>query len=206
MNIIVDFIPIGRANRPALYNPHEYITIHNTGNTSKGADAIGHGYFLKTTTDLVSWHYTVDSVNIVQHLPDNETAFHAGDGSGNGNRKSIGIEIAVNSDGNLELAHDRAAELTANLLNEYTIPLDRVMQHNYWSGKNCPEWLRNGNPYTWNTFLSKVKFHMYKNLTKAQAKIIVKEKAGLSDSTIQYIADDYRWGDDLIIKLAHAMK
>ena len=42
-------------------------------------------------------------------------------------------------------------------------------------------------------------------ITVEEAKKIVKEKAGLSDSTIQYISDDYRWGDELIIKLAKAM-
>lgn len=42
-------------------------------------------------------------------------------------------------------------------------------------------------------------------ITVEDAKKIVKEKAGLSDSTIQYISDDYRWGDELIIKLAKAM-
>jgi len=44
------------------------------------------------------------------------------------------------------------------------------------------------------------------SMTKEEAKKIVKEKAGLSDSTIRYIADDYRWGDTLIIKLAEAME
>lgn len=45
-----------------------------------------------------------------------------------------------------------------------------------------------------------------KEVDKTEAKKIVKEKAGLSDTTIQYIADDYRYGDDLIVKLAEAMK
>lgn len=38
------------------------------------------------------------------------------------------------------------------------------------------------------------------------AKQIVKQKAGLDDKTIQYLCDDYRYGDALIIKLAEAMK
>lgn len=45
-----------------------------------------------------------------------------------------------------------------------------------------------------------------KEMTKEEAKQIVKEKTGLSDSTIQYIADDYRFGDELIVKLAEAME
>ena len=45
-----------------------------------------------------------------------------------------------------------------------------------------------------------------KGVSKDEAKKIVQEKAGLSDATIQYMADDYRYGDDLIVKLAEAMK
>lgn len=43
-------------------------------------------------------------------------------------------------------------------------------------------------------------------MTKEEAKKIVKEKAGLADSTIQYMSDYYRYGDELIIKLATAMQ
>lgn len=45
-----------------------------------------------------------------------------------------------------------------------------------------------------------------KAVTKDEAKLIVKEKCKLSDQTLQYIADDYRWGDELIVKLAEAMR
>ena len=42
-------------------------------------------------------------------------------------------------------------------------------------------------------------------MTKDEAKKIIKEKAGLSDSTIAFL-DAYRYGDDLLIKLATAMQ
>ena len=42
-------------------------------------------------------------------------------------------------------------------------------------------------------------------MTKDEAKSIIKTKAGLSDATIVYL-DSYRYGDDLLIKLAKAMK
>lgn len=42
-------------------------------------------------------------------------------------------------------------------------------------------------------------------MTKEEAKRVLKTKAGLSDATIVYL-DSYRWGDDLIVKLAQAMK
>ena len=94
----------GRKNRPGRdTNPDTYITIHETGNAAKGADAAAHGAYLDSAAGedaLVSWHYTVDDHAIVQHLPDYETAYHAGDGkAGPGNTTSIGIEICVNAGG-----------------------------------------------------------------------------------------------------------
>lgn len=44
-----------------------------------------------------------------------------------------------------------------------------------------------------------------KAMTKDEAKSVLKTKAGLSDATITYL-DSYRYGDDLIVKLAQAMK
>lgn len=43
-----------------------------------------------------------------------------------------------------------------------------------------------------------------KSMTKDEARQVLKEKAGLADATITYL-DSYRFGDDLIIKLAEAM-
>ena len=31
-----------------------------------------------------------------------------------------------------------------------------LFQHNFWTGKDCPYDIRRGNPYDWNTFISKV--------------------------------------------------
>ena len=44
-----------------------------------------------------------------------------------------------------------------------------------------------------------------KAVTKDEAKSILKSKAGLSDATITYL-DSYRYGDDLIAKLAQAVE
>lgn len=44
-----------------------------------------------------------------------------------------------------------------------------------------------------------------KAMTKDEAKRILKAKAGLSDATITYL-DSYRYGDDLIVKLAEAVE
>lgn len=44
-----------------------------------------------------------------------------------------------------------------------------------------------------------------KELTKEEYKQIIKDKAGIDDNSIQYL-DFYRYGNDLIRKLANAMK
>lgn len=163
MNIIQDLIAKGRKNRPGRVNPMQYITVHDTGNAAAGADALSHAKYLKSDAavkDQVSWHYTVDDIRAVQHIPDNEDAWHAGDGAGSGNRKSIGIEICINADGNLTKATDNAAKLVASLCKKHNIPVNRVVQHNHWSGKNCPKLIRSGKPYSWDTFISKVKKYM----------------------------------------------
>jgi len=160
LNIIEDFIPRGRRNRPARANPMNFITIHETGNTRAGANARAHGSYLRSDAAAnrpVSWHYTTDDRETVQHLPENEDAFHAGDGSGNGNRQSIGIEICVNSDGNFRKAIERTAVLVADICRRRNISIENIRQHFNWSRKNCPQNIRAGRPITWAVFLDLVR-------------------------------------------------
>jgi len=140
-----------------------FVTIHETGNSNKGANAKAHANYLKgndAANAPVSWHYTVDDTETYQHLPETEDAFHAGDGGGNGNRQSIGIEICVNADGNFERAIDRAATLVADICTRRNIPVENIRQHFDWSKKNCPQNIRAGRPITWAVFLQKVQTAM----------------------------------------------
>ncbi len=149
--------PVGCKCRPANALTPEYITIHNTANTNATADAVAHANLLRGSwkDKSISWHYAVDENQIVQCIPDYENAWHAGDGgNGTGNRKSLAIEICENGD--LLKATDNAAELTAMLMMKYNIPIENVVQHNHWSGKDCPRRIRAGEPYGWTVFLEKV--------------------------------------------------
>lgn len=152
-----DYIAKGRKNRPGRVNPRRYITIHETGNKAATADAAAHGAYLKNDSAEVgrlSWHYTVDDHAIVQHLPDGETAYHAGDGAdGPGNTTSIGVEICVNAGGDFEASKRNAAALVRLLMGEHGIPLDHVVQHNHWNGKDCPKTIR-GTKGGWEAFLA----------------------------------------------------
>lgn len=150
--------PVGCKCRPANALTPEYITLHNTANTNATADAVAHANLLRGSwkDKSISWHYAVDENQIVQCIPDTENAWHAGDGgNGTGNRKSLAIEICENGD--LLKATDNAAALTAMLMMKYNIPIENVVQHNHWSGKDCPRRIRAGEPYGWTAFLEKVK-------------------------------------------------
>lgn len=157
MNIIQKLIPTKyKSTRPGIKMSPQYITIHETDNTNKGATASAHANLqYNGNSRTASWHYTVDDKSIYQSIPDNEVAWHAGDGSsGTGNRKSIGVEICVNSDGDFTKAKQNAAELVRYLMNKHNIPISRVVQHNRWSGKNCPRRIRSEG---WSKFIDLVK-------------------------------------------------
>lgn len=133
-------------------NGRKYITIHETANTSKGADAQTHAN-LQTNGFSASWHWQVDDKVAIQSFPHTAQLWHAGDGKGNGNTNSIGIEICVNSDGNFKQAVKNASELTKKIMEDENISANNVVQHNHWSGKNCPTNLRNGSKgVNWNDF------------------------------------------------------
>src|SRR5699024_6340946 len=130
----------------------KYITVHNTANSSKGADAKMHAIYQRNGSGgrKASWHYTVDDKEIWQSLKDNQQGWHAGDGGGQGNAQSIGIEICENSDGDFDKAVANAQELIRNLMDKHNIPIDNVVPHKHWSGKNCPHKLLD----TWDDFVN----------------------------------------------------
>lgn len=136
--VIIDLIPTtNRTSRPGYKMQPKYITIHNTGN--KKADAHANSQYVDTTTNYVSWHFTVDDKRIYQELPTTEVAWHAGDGGqGPGNRTSIAIEVCEHQGIDWEQAKLNAAKLTALLMREHNIPITNVVPHKKWSGKQCP--------------------------------------------------------------------
>lgn len=141
MNIRELLIPQSNTRtRPGGKRKPLYITIHETDNPKAGADAEAHAKLqFRGNPRQASWHYSVDDKEIWRSIPDDEPAWHGGDGGdGTGNRFSIGIEICVNADGNFQKAQSNAKELVRYLMQKWDIPLDRVVPHQHWSGKNCP--------------------------------------------------------------------
>jgi N-acetylmuramoyl-L-alanine amidase CwlA len=137
----------------------EYITIHETDNPSGGADDLAHARLqLNGNSRNASWHLQVDEDSCVQSLPFTECGLHAGDNMGPGNMKSIAIEICVNQGGNFQNAVKNAAEVTKQLMAQFNISIMKVVQHNKWSGKNCPRYLRSGEKgINWGDFINLLK-------------------------------------------------
>nr|WP_286119291.1 N-acetylmuramoyl-L-alanine amidase [Thermoactinomyces sp. DSM 45891] len=129
-----------RRNRPQTKRTPKYITIHETDNTRRGANAKAHANLQYRGNDrTASWHYSVDENEIWQSVPDNEIAWACTDGAnGTGNRFSISIEICVNADGNFSKAQENAKELVRHLMKKWSIPLSNVVPHSRWTKKNCP--------------------------------------------------------------------
>lgn len=157
LKITEQYIPKGNKNRPAHPMSPKYITIHDTGNASKGSGAKNHAIYAGRGVNEVGYHFVVDDKNIYQLLPLTENAWHAGDGgSGTGNRQSIAIEICENPESNRTTAEKNAQQLAAYLMKKYGIPTSNIKQHHDWNGKNCPHIIRarkNG----WNDFIAAVK-------------------------------------------------
>lgn len=145
-----------RASTSKGVNGRKYITIHETANTAQGADAQRHAN-LQSNGFTASWHWQVDDKQAIQSYPHDVRCWHGGDGTGNGNFNSIGIEICVNSDGDFTQAVKNAAELVKKIMEDEGITLSNVVQHNHWSGKDCPKNLRKGDKgINWSEFVNLV--------------------------------------------------
>ena len=243
--IVQDILPYTYGNQRTgiVRETTEYITVHDTGNTSSGANAEMHRRYITNLNNsadstAISWNFVVDQDQIIQHLPSNEVAWHAGDGgsvkltftdtgikyngivdwsiidnyyaingkktsipipsdaqnksykiptlgfnykvgsNGNvwmgntyynssyntisnrgGNLNSVGIESCVNEGSDYTQTMRLLAKLVAGLCIEYNLTTDRVKQHNTFSGKNCPQVLRENN--RWDEFMILVKLNYF---------------------------------------------
>ena len=154
-------IKLGSKARPGEIRKKKWIVIHETGNIAPTAGAANHAKYISNLAlkneQYLSWHYTVDDKEIFRHIPDNEIAWHAGDGrkEGGGNMNGIGIEICVNKDSNFNTALKNAAWLVATLMKKHNITIENVQQHHFFNGKNCPEIMRRQG--LWNGFIAMCK-------------------------------------------------
>lgn len=191
----------------------KYIVIHFTANNGDTAKGNGN-YFARTANIKASAHYFCDENSVCQSVLDCDTAYHVGANSYKHqycrNQNSIGIEMCSKKDANgnfyiPERTVQNAIELAKIKMAQYNIPVENVLRHYDVTGKKCPEPFV-GTPSLWENFKNKLKISKSEGLkmTVDQAKQILKQRAGLSDATITFLYS-YRYGDDLLIKLAEAM-
>ena len=184
MEIIKKYVKHNYSPRKAKI---EYIVIHDTGNTGKGADANAHFNYFNGADRGASAHYFVDDERVVEIInPDIHASWHCGDGKGKygiTNANSIGIEICINSDGDFSKAYSKCVQLTKHLMAKYGINSAHVVRHYDASRKNCPATLIRGHQgFTWEGFKKALsekhpegKFYRvcvgsYKDINNARAK------------------------------------
>lgn len=132
------------------------IVVHNTANDASAENEVA---YMIGNNDYTSYHYAVDDKCAVQAIPENRTAWHAGDGNGPGNMNGIGIEICYSKIGGDRFlqAEDNASLLIADMLNRYGWDISHVTKHQDYSGKYCPHRTLD---MGWDRFLNKIKEKM----------------------------------------------
>lgn len=149
------------------------VTIHNTESIMVSSSTTPAEQYVRATKNGnmkdVRVHFYVDDYCAWQCMPLTLSGWHAADGSGSGNRKTIAIEVI----GNSSKAEQNAVKLAAYLLNKYNLTVDKnLFTHSHWmnirdgktgsidylntahnSRKNCPIYIL---PH-WSTFKNNVK-------------------------------------------------
>ena len=114
------------------------VTVHNTDwITVAGGTTPAEQYTRATVNGNmkdVRVHYYVDNTCAWQNLPRNLSGWHAADGSGNGNRRTIAIECIMSSAYNStdKKSEDNCAKLAAALLKQYGLGINHLYTHTHW--------------------------------------------------------------------------
>lgn len=136
----------------------KYVVVHNTAND---ASAVNEVAYMIRNNNQVSYHIACDDVNVVQGLPFNRNAWHAGDGAkGPGNRNGIGVEICYSKSGGARYtkAEENAVYVCARLLHQHGLGIGSLKQHHDFAlnGKNCPHRIRDEG--RWESFKGRVQW------------------------------------------------
>lgn len=156
----------------------DWVTVHETDNPKPTATAANHAIWIFNAAPY-SWHETVDADEAWLHLRDWEQGWHAGDGYfGPGNQRSYAIEICVNDPDRQVLAWDNGARRVAAAKLRGHGRLG-VVQHNNWSGKDCPHLLRSRGMWGW--FMDRVEHHMADEITRAEFEAVKTQVIALNE-------------------------
>ncbi len=157
-------IPEGSPRRTGSMKP-KWITIHETslglGKEPSWKNVSYYRKKLSSYDSTIGYHFLIEANRfeipvVYQFLESNVSTHHTGNDIGNA--ESIGIERLVNEDTWFDTAISLQAKLTATLMNMYEIPIERVVPHKYWSGKECPARLLAGQYDGWDGFIERVEY------------------------------------------------
>lgn len=114
------------------------VTVHNTAWITTAAGTTPAEQYTRATVNGnmndVRVHYYVDNTCAWQNLPHSLSRWHAADGSGNGNRRTIAIECIMSSAYNAtdKKSEDNCARLAAALLKKYNLDINHLFTHTHW--------------------------------------------------------------------------
>lgn len=161
------------------------ITVHNTPKISVSNTTMSEQYTRATYNGNmgdVRVHFYVDETEAWQNLPLDLTGWHAADGDGDGNRKTIAVECIMDGSGSAtsKKAEENCARLVAYLLDKYKLKDTAIYSHNHWySKKYCPAYIL---PH-WDEFKKKCISYRIKELP-----VLDKDGYKKGDSTIGMLA------------------
>ena len=145
-------------NKYSIKCPHAMVAvgicIHNTANDASAASEIN---YMINNNNKTSYHVAVDDKEVIECIPFDRNAWHAGDGAyGDGNRKYIAIEICYSKSGGNRFiqAEQNCAKYVAKLLKERGWNISYVKKHQDFSGKYCP---RRTLDMGWDRFINLIK-------------------------------------------------
>lgn len=142
--VLVNYYPLTEHNPRRIAMPGKMtksiigVTIHNTGVINAESGTTMAEQYTRATVNgnmnSVRVHYYVDGMCAWQNLPLTWQGWHATDGSGNGNTRTIAIECIMSGKGTVEdmQAEDNAARIAAELLKTYGLGIDCLFTHTHW--------------------------------------------------------------------------
>ena len=185
------------------------VTVHNTDWISVASGTTPAEQYTRATVNGnmkdVRVHYYVDNTCAWQNLPLSLSGWHAADGSGNGNRRTIAIECIMSSAYNDrdKKSEDNCARLAAALLKKYNLDINHLYTHTHWlnvrDGKSgSVDYLNTArNPYKmcpayilphWAAFKAKVQSYLNSGstpTTPAPAKQLYRVRKSWTDAKSQ---------------------
>lgn len=166
---------------PYEMTPTKFV-VHNTAND---APAENEAAYMERNDQQKSFHYVVDDEKVLQCIPENRNAWHAGDGNGKGNREGIAIEICYSKSGGDKFtkAEQNAAEFIALKLKERGWGIDKVTKHQDYSGKYCPHRTLD---LGWNRFLKMIESHLHAEPAQTTSAIKKGDKVRVNKGAKSY--------------------